>query len=39
MCTARPGWQAVSFRVARYKEILHNVHVDLIDILKVTVLS
>jgi delta24-sterol reductase len=35
MCTARPGWMAVSFRVAKYKQTLRNININLIDILKV----
>ncbi len=35
MCTARPGWMAVSFRVAKYKKTLRNIDVNLIDILEV----
>ena len=35
MCTARPGWQAVSFRVAKYKSTMHNIRVNLIDVVEV----
>ena len=35
MCTARPGWMAVSFRVGKYKKELHNVNVNLIDVLEI----
>ena len=35
MCTARPGWMAVSLRVGKYKQTMHNVNVNLIDILQV----
>eukprot|EP00898_Chlorokybus_atmophyticus_P005170 jgi/Chlat1/5654/Chrsp37S00423 len=33
MCTARPGWMTVSPRHCQYKKVLHNVHIDLTDIL------
>ena len=35
MCTARPGWIAVSFREGRYKKTMHNISVNLIDVLHV----
>lgn len=35
MCTARPGWMAVSLRVGIYKNHLQNIDVNLIDILQV----
>ncbi|CAG0890049.1 unnamed protein product [Cyprideis torosa] len=35
MCTARPGWQSMSFRVAKYKRRLTNIHINLVDILEV----
>lgn len=35
MCTARPGWQTVSFRRPRYKDIMHKVEVNLVDILEI----
>ena len=35
MCTARPGWQTISLRSAKYKKTMWNVHVNLIDVLKV----
>lgn len=35
MCTARPGWMAVSLRNAKYKKTLLNIEVNLIDILEV----
>lgn len=35
MCTARPGWLAMSLRVGRYKSTNTNIHIDLYDILDV----
>ena len=35
MCTARPGWQTVSFRRGLYKKTMFNVNVNLIDVLEV----
>ena len=35
MCTARPGWQTISLRSPKYKKTMWNVHVNLIDVLKV----
>lgn len=35
MCTARPGWQTVSFRRPRYKDVMHQVEVNLVDILDI----
>lgn len=35
MCTARPGWMAVSLRVGKYKNTMHNINVNLIDVLQV----
>ncbi|XP_074640770.1 delta(24)-sterol reductase-like [Tubulanus polymorphus] len=35
MCTARPGWMTVSFRVGKYKKHMRNIEVNLIDILNV----
>ena len=35
MCTARPGWMAVSLREAKYKKSMKNIHVNLVDILEV----
>lgn len=37
MCTARPGWMAVSFRVGLYKRQMKNISVDLVDVLEVDV--
>ncbi|XP_050313504.1 delta(24)-sterol reductase-like [Anthonomus grandis grandis] len=35
MCTARPGWQTVSFRRPAYKSTMTQIKVDLVDILHV----
>lgn len=35
MCTARPGWQTMSFRIPLYKKSFFNVKVNLVDILEV----
>ncbi|KAF2360095.1 FAD linked oxidase N-terminal [Trinorchestia longiramus] len=35
MCTARPGWQTISFREPRYKRSFTNVHIDLVDVLEI----
>lgn len=35
LCTARPGWQNMSFRRGKYKKTHFNVSVNLIDILEV----
>ncbi len=35
MCTARPGWMAVSLREGKYKRTLHRVRVNLMDVLHV----
>ena len=35
MCTARPGWMAVSLREGKYKRTLQNIHVNLVDVLQV----
>lgn len=35
MCTARPGWQTISFRQAKYKKTMFNVKVNLMDVLEV----
>lgn len=35
MCTARPGWQTISFRRPAYKKTMRNIAVDLVDILEV----
>ena len=33
MCTARPTWQTMSFRRAKYKKTMFTVDVNLVDIL------
>lgn len=35
MCTARPGWQNMSFRRGKYKQTMFNVDVNLMDVLEV----
>jgi len=35
MCTARPGWQAMSLKVGRYKRTDFRVHIDLSDVLQI----
>ncbi|KAK7790540.1 hypothetical protein R5R35_000940 [Gryllus longicercus] len=35
MCTARPGWQTMSFRQPKYKKTMFNVNVNLVDIINV----
>jgi delta24-sterol reductase len=35
MCTARPGWQTVSFRRPKYKKTMYNIKVNLVDVLDV----
>jgi len=35
MCTARPGWQAISLREGKYKKSMANISINMIDILKV----
>jgi len=35
MCTARPGWQTMSFRQGKYKKTMFQVAVNLIDILEI----
>ncbi|KAK2191875.1 hypothetical protein NP493_43g00011 [Ridgeia piscesae] len=35
MCTARPGWMAVSLRVGKYKKTMKNIRVNLVDVLGV----
>ncbi|CAL8134552.1 unnamed protein product [Orchesella dallaii] len=37
MCTARPGWQVMSFRIPKYKKTFFNVKVNLVDILDIDV--
>lgn len=35
MCTARPGWQTISFRRGIYKDKLKQIEVNLVDILEI----
>ncbi|XP_035456981.2 delta(24)-sterol reductase-like [Spodoptera frugiperda] len=35
LCTARPGWQAMSFRQGIYKKTFTNIKVNLVDVLEV----
>lgn len=35
MCTARPGWQTISFREGAYKKTCHKVAINLVDILRI----
>ncbi|XP_028128869.1 delta(24)-sterol reductase-like [Diabrotica virgifera virgifera] len=35
MCTARPGWQTMSFRRPLYKKQLTNIEVNLVDVLEI----
>lgn len=35
LCTARPGWQAMSLRAGKYKSTYQNVHIDLYDVLEI----
>ncbi|XP_044256861.1 delta(24)-sterol reductase-like isoform X1 [Tribolium madens] len=35
MCTARPGWQTVSFRRPKYKKTMYNIEVNLVDVLDI----
>jgi delta24-sterol reductase len=37
MCTARPGWQTISFRIPKYKQSLKTIEVNLVDILEIDV--
>lgn len=37
MCTARPGWQTMSFRKPMYKKNMFQIECNLIDILEVDV--
>lgn len=36
MCTARPTWQTMSFRHAKYKKTMFTVNVNLVDILELS---
>ncbi|KAJ3639800.1 hypothetical protein Zmor_003137 [Zophobas morio] len=35
ICTARPGWQTVSFRRPKYKKTMYNIDVNLVDVLDI----
>ncbi|ETW04537.1 hypothetical protein H310_03771 [Aphanomyces invadans] len=35
MCTARPGWQNISYRRGLYKKTLSNIKINMMDVLKV----
>ncbi|RLN74654.1 hypothetical protein DYB28_004945, partial [Aphanomyces astaci] len=35
MCTARPGWQNISYRRGLYKNSLSNIKINMMDVLKV----
>jgi len=35
MCTARPGWQTMSFRRGKYKDTMFNIEINLVDVLEV----
>ncbi|KAK4319169.1 hypothetical protein Pmani_009871 [Petrolisthes manimaculis] len=35
MCTARPGWQTISFREGAYKKTFHKISINLVDILEI----
>ncbi|KAK8405965.1 hypothetical protein O3P69_006992 [Scylla paramamosain] len=35
MCTARPGWQTISFREGAYKKTCHKVAINLVDVLQI----
>lgn len=35
MCTARPGWQTISFRQPKYKKTFTNIDINLIDVLEI----
>ncbi|KAG0716847.1 Delta(24)-sterol reductase [Chionoecetes opilio] len=35
MCTARPGWQTISFREGAYKKTCHKVAINLVDVLRI----
>ncbi|XP_059149289.1 delta(24)-sterol reductase-like isoform X2 [Physella acuta] len=39
MCTARPGWATMSFRRGLYKNSLHNIQINLLDILEVDIIK
>ena len=35
MCTARPGWQTISPQNMDYKKRMHQIHINLVDILNI----
>jgi hypothetical protein len=35
LCTARPGWQAMSLRAGKYKSTFRNISVELYDVLEI----
>lgn len=35
LCTARPGWQAMSLRAGRYKSSYRNININLYDVLEI----
>lgn len=35
LCTARPGWQAMSLRAGRYKSTYRNININLYDVLEI----
>ena len=35
MCTARPGWQTISPQNMDYKKRMHQVSINLVDIVKI----
>lgn len=35
MCTARPGWQTMSFRKPMYKKTSYQINCNLVDVLDV----
>ncbi|XP_048511818.1 delta(24)-sterol reductase-like isoform X2 [Athalia rosae] len=37
MCTARPGWQTMSFKQAPYKSSMYKINIHLVDVLEVNV--
>lgn len=37
MCTARPGWKAMTLREPQYKKTMYNVHINLDQILELNI--
>ena len=35
MCTARPGWKAMTLREPKYKKTMYNIAIDMDAILKI----